>query len=113
MANDKDKRRIYESFGDSQSLIFLGILAAVYFIQHFGGGFKLLPPLKGAYYGLLAVIVLTGQIVVWKIFKHFQGHWYKIPMVYVLFVCEYIMLLFVTGFLTWPIYLIFNPKLLS
>ena len=111
---DNSRRNISESFEDIRNVIILGLLSYIYFALHFSPEEiikRVLPPMDPIYYGLMAVFVLATQIVVWKFFRHFQGKWFKHPVVYLLFICEYGILLFMAGLVAWPIYLLLAGKL--
>lgn len=110
---DKTRRLLYESFEDRKMAILVGFLCLIYYAMSYLSESmwlaKILPPWPFLPY-LTLVIVLTFiiQLVVWKLFRHFEVKWYKYAAGWVLFICEFGLILFSVTFCTWPFYLFYQ-----
>ncbi len=104
----KDKKILFESFGDRKSAILMGIFCYLYFgvmyLPESDWIAKILPLWPYAILGGLAFLTLIAQAVVWKLFKHYEAGWYRSPMALILFVCEFGLLFFTVLFFSWPLY---------
>ena len=109
----KGKEKIHDSFEDKRSLLIVSFLCLLYFAYyHFSPTedllAKILPPLPLEVFGVLAGLVLIIQGIIWKKLKLFQPKWYFMPSVWILFIAEYILGLFVIAFLSWPAYTVIS-----
>lgn len=107
----KGKEFLYESFEDRKMAILVGFLCLVYFfvsyLPDFGGVAKILPSWPLPLFGIIALITLIGQAIVWKLFRHFEVKWYRYTAGWILFFCEFGLILFTVTFATWPAYLFY------
>ena len=109
---DKGRQLLYESFEDRKMAILVGFFCLIYFLLSYLSDSpwlgKILPPWRFRYLSIIIALTFIGQGIVWKLFRHFEVKWYKYAAGWVLFVCEFGLILFSITFLTWPIYLFAN-----
>lgn len=107
---NRDTKNIFTSFDDKPTSILAGLMCGIYLVAQQMGWLaegwisRILPPYETEIYWLFAGIVCVGQLVAWKLFKHFQGRWYKDPKVFLFFVSELFLIIFFVAFISWPIY---------
>ncbi len=110
MADNKGEKRIKESFENKPFIFIVGLLCGLYFILHLAGvlegGFaaKILPPYEDLVYYCFGGIVFVAQVIIWKLFRHFEGKWYRDPKVFLFFLSEFFLITFTIAFISWPVY---------
>jgi hypothetical protein len=106
------KQLLFESFEDKKMAMIVGFFCLVYFgVCYFpesGWIAKILPPWPLNLFGIIAFLTLAAQAIVWKLFRHLDPKLSKEPMAWLLFLCEYGLVLFTVTFCTWPIYLFYG-----
>ena len=104
-----EKENIFESFRDRRSILIMGLFCLAYFVFFYfvPGAFvaKILPPWRLRHLAVIGMFVLAFQLLSWKLLRHFQKKWYKHAAVWVLFSCEFFLMLFSLTLLTWPVWL--------
>ncbi len=104
----KGKQLLYESFEDRPSAILVGLLCLVYFFISYvpenGWIAKILPLWPIRIFGGIAGVTLAAQLIVWKLFRHFDAQSLRDFAVWILFACEFGLILFTILFISWPIY---------
>lgn len=111
MAN-RGKQLLYESFEDRKMAILVGLLCLVYFlvayIPNWDGIAKIHPSWPMHLFGIIAFLTLVGQLIVWKLFRHFEVKWYQYAAGWILFCAEYGLILFTVTFASWPFYIVYQ-----
>lgn len=108
----KDKKLLFESFEDRRSAILVGFFCLLYFgvmyLPESKWIAKILPLWPVSIFGWIAAASFVAEVIVWKAFKHFYPGWYKNGLTYLLFLCEYGLLLFTIIFFSWPLFWLFR-----
>lgn len=106
------RQRFFEFSGGNRTVIIGGLLCAVYFFFYFLSGATvgptILPPLPRIYFKILGLIIFLIQAVVWKILRMFQKGAMTDPFLYILFFCEFSLLMFVAGVFSWLVYVVYQ-----
>ncbi len=88
----KGKDIIYDSFEDKR-VLFTGLACLIFLILQFFTEIrplgKFFPPLSQSAFLMIAGGVFAFQIFAWVLLRHFRGEWYRYPLVYLLFLCEF------------------------
>ncbi len=99
---------IFASFEDRRMVILIGLICFAHFLLVFIPKnplmARILPPWPVGIFAFLSAGVLIYQGIVWKVFQLFLPGWYKKPIVWLLFFCEFWVIVFAVTFLTWPLY---------
>lgn len=107
-----EKKLLFESFEDRRSAVLVGFFCLIYFgIMYLPESqwiAKILPLWPPVIFAWMAAAAFAIQVIVWKAFKHFYSGWYKNWVTYLLFICEYGLILFTITFFSWPLFWLYR-----
>ena len=105
----KGKEQIYEAFRDKKTVVAVGLCCFLYFALLFSSNLgpfaQILPPLPRWIFYCIAVLILAAQCRVWQVLHLFEPRWFLNFFALLLFFCEFMLSLFASVFLSWPLYL--------
>lgn len=112
MTLKKGIERITIYFGDSRTVIAVGLCCLAYFVLYFIPEVELVarifPPMPVQYYVILGMIVGFYQGTTWRTFQLFSGDWYKHLKTWVLLISEFSSMMFAACIVSWPIFFIYS-----
>ena len=108
----KGKQLLYESFEDRPAAIIVGLFCLAYFFVSYipenGLIAKILPVWPLRIFGIIVGITLIAQLIIWKLFRHFDRQSTRDFAVWILFACEFGLVLFTILFISWPVYWLYT-----